>query len=107
MVKKTIRILLVFYCFILIAAAIAGYYKYGRGIGYYLMIGLPLLAIAIGLTTIPIRKHWWIIPAIVQCGIFAYVWKSSGTDVSGYIPYAIVYLAISGLTGYAFHDLRE
>lgn len=87
--------------FLIIAAAIL-HNKYGKGLGYYTLIIIPLLSILIGMVSGLIKKYWIFAAAIFHLSVILCAYKSSNGDIVRFIPFQLTYILLSIIAGYAF-----
>jgi hypothetical protein len=90
---------------ILLVAAVGCYAKYGKGLGYYTTVILPLFAIIAGGAAIAIKKYWPFVVAIYHITWFVYVLQSEGTSILGFVPFFLLYIALSTWAGVSFQKL--
>lgn len=104
-IYRTFCIFFLILSVILFIAAIGLYDKFGKSLGYYTMIIMPLLSIIAGGVAVAIKKYWPVVVAIFHISCFIYVLQSSGTSIRGFLPFFIIYIALSIWAGVSFQKL--
>lgn len=87
-----------------IIAAVMLHSEYGKGLGYYTLIILPLVSILIGMGS-ALRakyKYWMLALVTFHLSVILYAYKSSNGDIVAFIPFYIMYVLLSIVTGFAF-----
>jgi len=104
-IYRTFCIFLLILSSILLIAAIGFYDKFGKSLGYYTMVIMPLLSIIAGGVAIAIKKYWPFVVAIFHITCFVYVLQSAGTSILGFVPFFLLYIALSIWAGVSFQKL--
>jgi hypothetical protein len=84
----------------LVITAIATYSNYGRGIGYTVLLILPIIFVTIGLLSVIVSK-WWILLIAVECCLFFYIFVFvRSKDAWFFISYLLFYASIGCGVGF-------
>ena len=95
--KKTLATWAIFA--VLAITAVIAYPKYGKGIGYFMLLVFPLIYIAVGLSA-TLTSKWWTIMLVVSILLFGYVYLDSQSTVKGFMLPFICYVFVSVAIGF-------
>lgn len=104
--NKLILFLSVLFVVIEIVSAFVLYETYGKGLMYYLFIIIPSIYLLIGISGAALSK-WWILLLVSDIILFVYIVVTSANNITGVLPFVLVYNTVSILVGLNCNKLRK